>query len=108
MDLELASFVANTNYEKRLSLSISRLQNNSLETNSGYLLRQAHPEMYTKRMIYSGDITAVIWDKSDGQEETAFIAHGDKVAVLSFLAAGTLENLQPEVDNVLESFQWKG
>lgn len=108
LDLELSMLTVNTNYEKRLAVSVSQLAGRSLDSNSAYLLRKSQPEIYASRQVIIDGNVAVVSTKIDGLEQTVFIPHGDRVALLSFLTAGNFDDLQPEVDSLLKTFRWKG
>jgi hypothetical protein len=107
-DLDLAMLTADTNYDKRLAVSVSKLTGGGLDNNSAYLLRQSQPDTYTSSNISVNGSSAIVWIKKDGLERTVFIPHGDKVAMLAFTTTGNLDNLQPEVDALLASYRWKG
>ncbi len=107
MDLELSMLTADTNYDKRLAVSVSNLPGGSLDNNSAYLLRKSQPFIYSSRQVSVDGGTAVVWTKTDGLEQTVLIPHGDKVAVLAFSTVGTVDDLQSEVDTLLTTFQWK-
>jgi hypothetical protein len=106
-DLELYMLTANTNYDKRIAVSVSKLQEGNLVTNSAYNLRKTHTELYSNRTKPVDGGTASIWTKTDGSEETVFIPKGTRVAVLSFTTNSSLNELQTEVDKVLNTFKWK-
>lgn len=106
--LENAMLTADTNYDKRLAVSVSKQTDGGLGNNGAYLLRQSQPDTYTSSHIGVNGSPAIVWIKKDGLEQTVFIPHGDKVAMLAFTTTGNLDNLQPEVTALLASFRWKG
>lgn len=107
-DLENVMLSANPNYDKRLAVSVSKLSGGQLDTNSAYILRASQTAVYSSQKVPVTDGIATIWTKNDGLEQTVFIPHGDKVAVLSFSIGGRVDNLTPEVTDLLASFRWKG
>jgi hypothetical protein len=106
-DLELAMLVAATNYDKRLAVAVSQLPGGNLNNNSAYLLRKSQPGLYTSRQLTVAGAPATVWVKADNQEQTVFIPHNDKVAMLSFTTAGRFDDLNPEVAALLQTFHWK-
>ncbi|MDL2342512.1 MAG: hypothetical protein QFB87_05560 [Patescibacteria group bacterium] len=105
-DLELYMFTADPNFDKRLAVSVSR-SDGSYQSNSGYLLRQSQPFVYTKSEITVANVPAVKWIKNNGQEETVYIPRNDKIAVLAFVTTGDTETLDSEVTDLLSTFHWK-
>lgn len=107
-DLEVYQLIADTAYSKQLAISVSTLPGGDPANNSAYVLRQARPDLYTKRQASFGDMSATIWASTDGQEQTAFIINGDKIAVLAFTQqGGDTSGLAAEVNTLLQSFRWK-
>ena len=106
-DLELFMLTADTNYDKRLAVSVSKLTAGGLNDNSAYLLRQSQPDTYASHKVSVDGSPALVWAKKDGLEQTVFISHGDKVATLAFTTTGNLDDLQPQVDALLQTFRWK-
>jgi len=105
--LELVSLNASTNYEKRLSVAVQAAPVGGMETISAYQMRKTQPAVYTSQQLTTDAGKAVAWLKNDGTEDTIFIAHGDKVATLSFATVGRVDDLQTEANILLSSFQWK-
>ena len=107
-DLEVATFTADTDYDKSLAVEVSPLPDSKLENNSGYNYRKNTPNTYTSRTLAVDGGTAVVYTKGQS-EQTAFIQYGNKIVVLSFTTTpGNFDNLQPEVDALLQTFHWKG
>jgi hypothetical protein len=107
-DLENTILSADKNYDKRLAVSVSKLKGGELTTNSAYNLRASQPTVYSSQLITVDGGSATMWTKSDGSEQTVFIPHADKIAVLSFSTTGTANNLSTEATAVVASFRWKG
>lgn len=105
-DLELAMLSADTTYPKQLAVAVSKLDGNGLDNNSTHQLRQSQPQNYTRSTVTVDGGTAEQWRRVDGTEITVLIPHGSMVASLSFTATGSLDDLQPEVTKVLESYHW--
>lgn len=106
-DLELSLQTADTNYEKHLAVTVSMLDGGRIENNSGYLLRQSQPQDYTSHQVRVDGTEATEFLKADGLEQTVFIAHNDKIAVLAFSTSASGDSLQPEVAALLKTFHWK-
>lgn len=107
LDMELAMLTANTTYDKRLAVSVSRLSDGTLSSNSAYSLRSSQTGTYTSRQVATPGGTASVWVKNDNQEQTAFIQRNNTVATLAFTTTGNADDLNPEVAAVLASFRWK-
>lgn len=106
-NLELATLTANTVFGKKLAVSVAKTEDGTLDTNSAYILRKSHQDLYSVRSIKIDGGQAAAYTKNDGLEETVFIPRGDKVAMFSFSTTGTVDDLKAESETVLESFQWK-
>lgn len=107
-DLELYRLSANTNFDKRLAVAVSRLPGGQLQQNSAYVLRSTATSDYASQEVTLADgSVATVFTKMDNLERTAFIKKGERVAVLAFTTTGNLDNLEPEVDAVLQTFRWK-
>jgi hypothetical protein len=98
---------ADTTYEKRLSVAVSKLPNGSLDTDSAYNYRKTVPNLYTNQNITVDGSVSSEWVKNDGSEITIFIPKGDIVAMFSFSTDSNADNLQPEANNLLKSFHWQ-
>lgn len=106
-DLELARLVANTNYDKRLAVAISKLPSSSLTSNSAYLLRTSQPTKYTQTKQVVDGLMAETWSTNDGLERVVFLPKGDKVAVLSFSTTSQSDDLESEAASLLSTLRWK-
>lgn len=106
VDLEVAMLSADTNYDKRLAVSVSDLPGGLLDNNSAYKLRSTYTNLYASRALNTPGGAATVWVKRDNSEQTAFIQKGNRVAVLSFTTANTSEDLTAEVNALLGSFKW--
>ena len=108
-DLEVKKFTANTVYDKNISFVVSKLPEGKLENNSSFLLRQARSDLYQKRQITYKGRPLNVWVKIDGTEQTVFITDTNRVAILAFTQdeGATIPELTPEVDNLIQSFEWK-
>jgi hypothetical protein len=106
-DLELASLRADTMYEKTLAVSVSPLPDNKPESNSSYNMRKVSPDTYKVRTLAVHGGTAIIFVKGES-EQTAFVQRPGRIAVFSFTTTpGNFDDLQPEVDSLLHSLEWK-
>jgi hypothetical protein len=105
-DLELYMLSADTQYSKQLAVSVTT---GSITQDTAYLLRQSQPNVYASHQQVVDGVSATVWVKKDGSEQTIFIPHGNIFALLSFSIAGTNADgqLTPEVNSLLASFQWK-
>lgn len=106
-DLERYTLSADTHYDKRILASVANLPDGKLESNGAYIFRQKSSNIYTSRKVTVDEGTVNVWVKNDGTEQTAMLPHGDKVAVVSLITAGTSDDLNTEMDALLKTFQWK-
>lgn len=106
-NLELATLTANTSFGKKLAVSVAKTEDGTLDTNSAFILRKSHQDLYSVRSITVGSGKAIAYTKNDGLEETVFIPRGNKVAMFSFSTTGTVDNLKTESETLLSSFEWK-
>lgn len=107
-DLERYTLSAGTNYDKRIQAAVVNLPDSNLASNGDYIYREKTPAVYTKRQLQTSAGLFDIWVKRDGSEQTAFAAHGQKVAVFSFTTSpGADSTLTTEVDTLLKSLKWK-
>lgn len=107
-DIEIYKLSATTGYTNDFVISVSKLANGQLDSNSAYILRTTRTDMYEQQQATYpvGEVT--LFKKLDQDEVAAFIKQSDKVAILSFTQAGTAAgDLMTEVDAVLKSFAWK-
>jgi hypothetical protein len=98
---------ADTHYDKRLLASVGSLPDGKLESDGSYIYRQKSPNIYTNRKVSVNGVYVNVWVKHDNMEQTAMIAHGDKVAVLSFVTANPSDDLTGEMNALLKTFEWK-
>lgn len=107
-DVERYTLSAGTNYDKRIQAAVVNLPDGKLESNGDYIFRQKTPSVYTKRQLKTSVGTYDIWVKTDGTEQTAMAAKGNKAIVITLLTSpGVEDNLTVEADTLLNSLQWK-
>ncbi len=106
-DLEVYRLSADTHYNKQILASVSNLPDGKLTSDSAYIYRKLHTDLYTPRVIQVANLSVDVWVKNDGTEQTVMIPHGDKVATFAFLTASSIDNLSQEVDALLSTFRWK-
>ncbi len=106
-DVEMYYLTANANYEKHLAVDVSRLTTGGLSNYVSYTARSGRKDLYTEQALTVDGGPATEFVKNDTTERTVFVPHGDKVLVLSFVSNSILDDLQTEIDDLLNSFQWK-
>lgn len=106
-NIEMYTLYADTRYDKRILASVATLPDGRLETYAAYIYRQKATNVYASRKVQVAGSTVDVWTKNDGTEQTAFIPHNDKVAVISFVTTNTSDQLTGEMDSLLKTFQWK-
>jgi hypothetical protein len=105
--LERHTLSADTHYDKRIQASVFSLPDSKLDSNGDYIYRMKSTSVYTNRKVSIHGAIVDIWVKNDGTEQTAFIAHGNKAASISFVTASASDNVTGEMDALLETLQWK-
>jgi hypothetical protein len=106
-DLESYQLKASTAYIKQIGVIVSKLPDGQLSQNSAYNLRSNRPDLYKKRLVTVNDKPEEVWVSVDGQEQTAFIRHGGKLAMLVFVQrGGEVAELNAEVNDLLQSLTW--
>lgn len=107
-DLERYTLSADTRHDKRILASVSNLPDGKLESDGSYIYRQKATALYTSRKVQVGEHQSVtVWAKKDGTEQTAIMAHGNRVATVSLVTTNTSEDLTAETNALLKSFRWK-
>lgn len=106
-DLELYMLTADTSYEKRLVVSVSRLPGGLLSQNSAYALRSTSTTDYRLETQTIDGSQAVVAIKADGSERTIFIPRGEQIAVLSFVTKSPSDDIASESQRLLSTFHWK-
>lgn len=108
IDIEIYKLTASTTYEKAITVIVSKLPAGQLSQNSGYMLRKSYPDKYIKRTVTVNGRAAEVFVSVDKQEQTVFITHNDKVAVLAFVQrGGDAIKLTKEVEGLLQTFAWR-
>ena len=107
--LEQTLLRADTSYEKTLAIGVQPMLEGGISADSGYQYRQQHPDLYQSQQITVAGAPATEWLKNDGTEQTVYIGHGTKYAVISFSLDRTNDTagLPAEVTALLQSFSWK-
>lgn len=105
--IEMYTLYADTRYDKRILASVTNLPDGRVESSAAYIYREKTPSLYTSRKIQVEGKDVEVWSKSDGTEQTAFIPHNDKLAIVSFVTSNTSDQLTGEMDGLLKTFQWK-
>ena len=105
--LETYILTANTNYEKHLSVSVQRLETNSLTSLPSYTARESHPDLYHKQQISADGTVVNEYIKKDNAEKTIFIQKTNTVAIFSFTTASQYDDLDSQIDTIMRSFKWK-
>lgn len=106
-DLESYQLKASTNYIKQIGVIVSKLPDGQLTQNSAYNLRSNRTDLYRKRLVTVKDKPEEVWVSADGQEQTVFIRHNGKLAMLVFVQrGGDVAELNAEVNDLLQSLTW--
>lgn len=107
-DLEYHELDADKPYPKKISISVSKLPDGTLNSNSAYLLRKSFTEDYRERELATPILNTEIWSSMDGTKQTVFITKNDLVAVFAFTQdGGDKVAYNNEVDAIINSFKWK-
>jgi hypothetical protein len=99
--------VARSTVEDRriMIVTIKHATEGGVLEDSSYKMRALQPDVYKPTTETISDTTAYLMARTDGTEVTAFIAHGDKTAVISY-TAGSSDSIYQDSLKDFKTFHW--
>lgn len=97
---------SDTSGRRTFVITIKSLPKGGMSEESSYKLRHINPDTYNENTKEYGGQSFVVFDKKDGSESTAFIANGDKLAILAYTLATPNGDLEEESAELFSAFRW--
>lgn len=98
--LDMVNLISSNRRDKYVAIGVVK---ETLDSDSGVNYRRLHPDIYK---TVGQNPTSVVYSKLDSTEYTGFIAHGDKVASISFTSVSP-QALEPDYKIIAGSLQFK-
>ncbi len=102
---EQHTLTADASYKKVMAIIIDPLEG-SLQEESSYNLRTHHAETYSLRTISGPAGPASVMTANDRGEQVIYFVKNGKVAILALTTTGPRDDLNPEVEKLVQSFEW--
>lgn len=94
---------------RKLAVSVERLKENNLATNTSFAFRKMNPKVYVQSEIDINKEQATLFTQNDSMREIAiFMKHGDKnVSIVLSSSSESIDALHDEALTIARSVEWK-